>query len=130
MLTFAWKQTATFTDQAPDWGRFWASVAITNDHYELTMTVTFTDDAELPDQCWWFDHEPATDLNEVGPATLANLTDLHTSRSAAHTWTTAQTQGRRRYGLLWCWFDGDTQAIKDWEDAAQRLAGGDHPQRR
>jgi len=120
ILRVGWTERFIFGPEPPDWWRSWVTAAALNDHFELEMSVTFTDDAQLPDLCWWFSAEPITDLNEIGPDSLEHLIDLQQSGTASHDWRPTETERRRMYGLTWVWLD-DPAARERWEAARVRL---------
>jgi len=119
-VQLAWRERFEFDDEAPNWGRYWATTSVLNDDFELEMTVSFTEDAGLPDLYWWFGAEAITDLNEIGPRTLQHLVDLEPTRSATHVWDPAEAQSRRIYGFIWVWLDDD-EARGRWAHARAAL---------
>ncbi|MCW2538717.1 MAG: hypothetical protein JWN95_442 [Frankiales bacterium] len=117
----SWQESIVYGADAPQWQRDWVAVSAPNDNFEAEVSVRFADDVQLPDVCWWYVAQPDTDVTEIGPRALDELFDLRASRRVLQHWTSAETERRLDYGLLWVWLD-DPASVKRWQAAFAELA--------
>jgi hypothetical protein len=102
LVGIAWEEELDFGPNAERWRRFFVGAHSPNDGFDLELTVTFADDAELPEMVWRYIALPDVADFELGPRP-EEILSLDASRSVSYRWIGAETERWINYCLQWVW---------------------------